>query len=492
VLVASAWLLAAPAANAGKTAHVAVVNGTPISVQQAPWQVAVEARFHISPTLVERVSCSGSIIDVSHVLTAAHCVFKSPTERLPPEDFAVLAGSSDLSSLEAGEELRAVTSVRAHPYYAYSPNSGHAEPDDIAVLTLAEPLQLGPAVSPISLTPLDVYPAEGTAALFSGFGEQNPESKEADGKLYSLPLTLTFSRECGGEEGAANAVLLCAIGPSGSPCEGDSGSAVTAGSNPVQIGVMDDVAIVSGKSCAAGSRNVSANVAAPEIQDFIEGSEAPPQAPRGGGASCPTVEPVVGSSMTCQGGAWSNGPSFSYQFLDSASGQVLQSGPSSTYKFSTFDVGHSLYMQVLAANPGGTGVDRTVSTTQVVPRAPSGSKPAKSLGRLSLLGTSIVVQGSGNALMKIHCPSGMACRGALSLTARRKGKGGHARTITLGTVKLSLKAGRTTVVKIKLNASGRALLAAAHGRLSAHMTLVQAQPAPRRTLNEGVHLLASR
>lgn len=491
-LTASALLVCPPVAGAARTAHAAVVNGTQISVQQAPWQVAVQAQFRVSETLVERVFCSGSIIDSSHILTAAHCVFMAPpNQRIPPEDFTVLAGSSNLKTPEGEEQSRSVTNVRAHPYYTYAPSSVHATPDDVAVLTLSEPLQLGASVSPISLTPLGAYPPEGITALFTGFGEQNSETHELNGLLYSLPLTLAFSRECGGEGGAQNAVLLCAIGPTGSPCEGDSGSALTApGSVPTQIGVLDDVAVIGGKACTAGSRNVSANVAAPEIQDFIDGSESPPQAPRGGGASCQTVAPAAGSSMTCQAGTWSNDPTFTYVFMNSVSGQVLQSGPSPAYEFSAADVGSSIYMRVLAVNAGGTGVDRTASTTQVMPGPPSRTPSSKFSGHVSLIATAIIVQSRDIAAVKIGCPvQAKACRGTITLTVAVKAADRHPHTVQIGKATFSAKAGRTATVKVKLNATGSRLLASGHGRLSATVEIHQLQPTPKRTLRKSVRLL---
>jgi hypothetical protein len=43
-------------------------------------------------------------------------------------------------------------------------------------------------------------------------------------------------------------------------------------------------------------------------------------------------------------------------------------------------------------------------------------------------------------------------------------------------------------VTVKLNATGRALLAAHHGRLSAKLVILQASPGPRRAHSAIVHL----
>ena len=113
--------------------------------------------------------------------------------------------------------MSAVTDVRPHPYYTYAPDSGHINPDDVAVLTLEKSLEYGPVVSPIRLSSVGSDPPEGTAVNLTGFGEQNPSTEELDGKLYSLGMTLGYRRECGGE---GDAVLLCGSAPSGSPAMG--------------------------------------------------------------------------------------------------------------------------------------------------------------------------------------------------------------------------------------------------------------------------------
>jgi hypothetical protein len=119
-------------------------------------------------------------------------------------------------------------------------------------------------------------------------------------------MTVGFSRQYGGE---VDAVFLCASTPTGAGCNGDSGSGLTYGSIPVLVGIMDTGEIVSGEPCSGGSDNGFVNVAAPEIREFIEGSENPPIAPRGGGVTIHAV-PKVGDMATCESGSWSGSPTF--------------------------------------------------------------------------------------------------------------------------------------------------------------------------------------
>ncbi|HEY3828492.1 MAG TPA: trypsin-like serine protease [Solirubrobacteraceae bacterium] len=516
---AGSWLVLASAAGAPTTslrAHAAIVGGAEVSIMQAPWQVAVEALLG-----EEELLCGGSIIDESHILTAAHCVFDSHTgEVIPPEDFIVRAGFSTLASHGGVEEQeRAVTDVRPHPYYVYAPDSGRVNPDDVAILTLEQPLVLGLDVTPIALVVDGMSLPEGTAVDLTGFGQENPAGPP-DGKLNSLHMTLGYARECGGEN---DAVLLCASGPAGTACDGDSGSALTLGSSPALVGVMDDGVLVSGQRCSAGAENALANVAAPEIQDFIDGDETPPRAPRGGGAVL-FEKPINDGSMGCEPGHWSEGPTFLYTFIDS-DGQILQRGASSTYPVPPAELGHEILCQVQAINAGGTGIGRTpglsaIAAAPVPPQpsaavegttAPSTSATSSTLGpdEVSLAHTQIAVQGSGAATVELRCkgPAAGNCSGKLTVTVTRttvegrgranaKKPGGGRKTqstaTTIGTATFSISAGKAATVPVTLDTAGRALLKGDRGKLSATLTIVESPGGSTSTRREGVRLVLQR
>ena len=343
-------------------AHAAIVGGTEISIGQAPWQVAVEALIPEEGALF----CGGSIIDESHILTAAHCVFDSNTgEVIPPEDFIVRAGVSNLALVNGIEEQeRGVTDASPHPYYVYASDSGRVNPDDVAILTLERPLVFGPEVTPISVVAGGSSLPEGTVVDLAGFGQENP-MEPLNGKLYSLGMTLGYARECGGEN---DAVLLCASGSSGTACNGDSGSALTLGFPSKLIGVVDDYLLVGGQKCSAGAEDAFANVAAPEIQDFIDGAETPPRAPRGGGAVI-FEKPINDGSMGCEPGHWSGNPTFIYTFIDT-DGQILQQGSSPTYSVPETELSHKILCQVQAVNAGGTGIGRTPGLSAIAAAPP--------------------------------------------------------------------------------------------------------------------------
>ncbi len=490
-------------------ARAAIVGGSQISIGQAPWQVEIEAFVPVGESEFLELRCGGSILDATHILTAAHCVFNPETANpLPPEDFAVLAGTSDIEALKAAEPAEqevGVGSVRVHPYFTYTAGPGAA--DDVAVLGLAEPLALssapGTTAASIGLAAAGTTTPEGDHVDLTGFGRQDA-GERPNGRLYALGMTVGYSRQCGGE---ADALFVCASVATGSACSGDSGSGLTGpGSTPTLVGVTDTVEVLAGEPCRDGAFGGFVNVAAPEIADFIAGSGAPPRAPRGGGAIIRGVL-SVGHSLTCEPGSWSNGPTFVYSFIDSSSGQVLQQGASPTYPLSATDVGRTILCQVQAVTAGGVGVGRTPALAAIKAAASPPPPPTSGVSApqpaaeatngetsgVELTDTTLMVQSGGVALVKLSCAMTEGCHGTLTLSAQStsqgRGKKRHSHTVTVGTARFAVPGDGAVTVKIKLDASGRALLAAGRGRLNAHLAIIEPASNPAGAQTEDVRLV---
>jgi N-acetylneuraminic acid mutarotase len=346
---------------------VSIAGGTEIGIAGAPWQVEVFAEYSSKKVL----ACGGAILDATHILTAAHCAYSPETgTRLEASAFVMAAGIAPMTAHEIesnpAAEARFVSAVRVHPMFQYSAGAG--APDDVAVLTLAKALSFDVTVQPIALAPTGASLQEGTAASLTGFGEQQ-YGVEGNSNLYSLSMTVAFPGRCGGE---ADAVFVCANSQSGSGCSGDSGSALTDGTPAALVGVMDTIELVSNQYCQAGAGNGFVNTSAPEIRAFIEGSETPPTAPRGGKGASIQGEAKVGAALSCEAGSWSGSPTVSYLFVDSANGLVLQSGASSTYIPTSGDIGRRIYCEVTASNLGGTGMARTSTLLGIREPQPAG------------------------------------------------------------------------------------------------------------------------
>jgi hypothetical protein len=347
--------------TAASPAQPAIIGGTVTSIQGAPWQVVVLAS---NPPLL----CGGSILGPTQVLTAAHCVTR-PNTTVPraPGDVTILAGFSDFKAYvpgqppPAGTQVVGAAALRVHPYYAVAPQLS----DDVAVVTLASPLNLsGPNAKAIGLAPSGAGPAPGAPLRATGYGRQIPGG-DPDGKLYAAAQSAVGDDGCRDILRGTSPVVLCAGSPTSATCEGDSGSALTTtGSPPSVVGVSSFVRT----QCPINTNSGFADVTAPEVRAFIDGSAQPPVAPRQTSESVLTGVrvPVNGSPLRCQPGGWSGSPSLAYTFqTDTASPQVLQSGPADTYAPGAGDLGKQIVCLVSATNPGGTALSRTGTTPPI-------------------------------------------------------------------------------------------------------------------------------
>src|SRR2546430_1426496 len=107
-------LAAALACTSGAPAARAVVGGTAIQVQSAPWAVFIRQASSAGVGL-----CGGSIVDAFHVLTAAHCVYDQHGALASVNSITVRAGISSYAAPLPGdvEQTRGVSSLRVHPGY---------------------------------------------------------------------------------------------------------------------------------------------------------------------------------------------------------------------------------------------------------------------------------------------------------------------------------------------------------------------------------------
>jgi hypothetical protein len=107
-----------------------------------------------------------------------------------------------------------------------------------------------------------------------------------------------------------------------------------------------------------------------------------------------------------------------------------------------------------------------------------------------LNGSSITVQSSGEAIVKLACAGTARCSGKLTLTVKRATKKGEkAKTETIGTATFSIPPNETTSIKVTLSAAGKALLSVDHGRLGATLSILKSSPAPSQTHTDSVHLV---
>lgn len=168
VSLLAAALLAIPAlpASAASDARPQIINGTPAAITDAPWQVAL---MQVTPfgTPPREQFCGGSILSATWVITAAHCV----EHETNPGDFWILAGTAALPPIGDPAATRyAVDAILIHPSWQTD-----VYRNDIALLRLRSPLPIdGVTIAPIAIPEFADWPAKGTQALITGWGDTNP------------------------------------------------------------------------------------------------------------------------------------------------------------------------------------------------------------------------------------------------------------------------------------------------------------------------------
>lgn len=421
-----------------------IVGGTQIPVTAAPWQVKV----NIERAGGGEVLCGGSIINATTVVTAAHCVTDSafvPNPPSPPTAITVDAGSSRFNPTTGAAEPQpgdapqrvGVTVNRVHPGYpgtldANGSGTLDAFVDDVAVLTLSSPLDLsGPAKQPIALTAQNVVSPIGGGARVTGFGLQSQTPEVRDGNLFALDTTVQDASAFA-PVGGLNALFIVGASATGSFCSGDSGSALQAGGGLLGM-------VSANTTCDGGQPNIYSNVAAAEIQQFINGNDSPPLAPRGGqdvGLSAPSsAAPRRGDTLTCSAGTWTNSPFFTYVFVDTKTNRELQRGGSTRYRVKgTSDAGATISCRAQAATAGGVGLTPPTKTPPPVVAAP------KPRDRLSLaLKASVVGSARGGAKRGARASAPVRVRRGqrVAFTLGVRNKGNRAQTNVRRCVRLS-------------------------------------------------------
>jgi hypothetical protein len=341
----------------------AIAGGRSIPVRAAPWTV-----FILEIAGPTHFVCTGSVLDPTHIVTAAHCVLDEKNKPASPSAFVVKAGISDFAAPHRTdlEQDRKVSRYRVHPRYVYT---GADDPDDVSVLELDAPLDLsGPAVKAVTLPdPTKPFPAGATATL-AGFGAR-AAGERSKGPLGSLTAKVDPQGACGRSVNGPlefNAIELCASSPTSSVCNGDSGGGlVTAGSTPTLVGIVSAGA----PGCDIGSRSLFTYTGAPEILSFIRGNDHPATAPREGANPADIRWPgplVVGNTVTCDHGDWpGTNARYTYSFV-TATGKVLQHGSKPSFAIRAGEKGASIRCEVTASNAGGTSIDETAPSPQVL------------------------------------------------------------------------------------------------------------------------------
>ncbi|XP_044602323.1 polyserase-2 isoform X2 [Equus asinus] len=254
-----------------------IMGGSDAQPGTWPWQVSLSQKGnHI---------CGGSLIAPSWVLSAAHCFVKNGTLE-PAAEWSVLLGVHSQDGPLDDAQVRAVAAILVPHNYSRVELGA-----DLALLRLASPARLGPAVRPVCLPRSSHRFAPGTACWATGWGDvQEADPLPLPWVLQEVELRLLGEAACQclySRPGPFNLTfqllpgMLCAGYREGrrDTCQGDSGGPLVCeeGSRWFQAGITSF-----GFGCGRRNRpGVFTAVASYEawIREQVMGSEPGPAFP---------------------------------------------------------------------------------------------------------------------------------------------------------------------------------------------------------------------
>ncbi|MFN3217411.1 MAG: S1 family serine peptidase [Acidimicrobiales bacterium] len=162
-----------------------VVGGDDISIDQAPWQVALGYVNRRHPVVPRGFSCGGTLIHPRWVLTAAHCI--DPDK---PQLLRVASGVDDLRAIGEEDLVGVVRIVMPRRGEDNLPPAPRGIIRDIALLELAEPASGG---VPIALD-RSLRTFAGQEAFVSGWGSTRAVDPEGPERPMVVPRQLQGAR----------------------------------------------------------------------------------------------------------------------------------------------------------------------------------------------------------------------------------------------------------------------------------------------------------
>ncbi|XP_076606529.1 coagulation factor IXb [Chaetodon auriga] len=197
-----------------------IVGGDEATPGEIPWQVALMSQ---SATLQSAEPfCGGSLLSESWVITAAHCLAQA---KIAKQGFFVRVGEHDVNEVEGHERDHLVAEQHLHHMYDHRRSPYN---HDIALLKLANPVELSNQRRPICLGPKDFTEnllRESSSSLVSGWGRLKFLGRQAS-KLQKLEVPYVDRTAC--KQSSRDHVtrfMFCAgfQNEQKDSCQGDSG-----------------------------------------------------------------------------------------------------------------------------------------------------------------------------------------------------------------------------------------------------------------------------
>jgi len=219
-----------------------IVGGRESFPNSWPWMVAL----FFNGT---KLSCGGSLIKPSWVITAAHCF--SETTSKNPADWEVRIGEHSFRTVEGKEKKLGIRQIIIHPNYRPS-NTSHPGDNDIALVRLSSSVKFGRHINQICLPHSFSYFSSGKRCIVTGWGHTSWKGNSSH-VLREAWIDLVSKPACNSESsynGTIGPHFLCAGYKEGGTdaCYYDSGGPLAC---PISDGRWILAGIVSwGERCA--------------------------------------------------------------------------------------------------------------------------------------------------------------------------------------------------------------------------------------------------
>lgn len=203
-----------------------IVGGTNATRFQFPYYTQIVSAIKLNETKTGHGNCGGSVISSTFVLTAAHCVKNSISNK-------VIMGFYTVDDLR-GAIAYSVKSIRIHEEY-----NSTARTKDIALIELNKEITFTDFIKPIQFS--CNYTEPDVPTVVAGTGLTSDAERKSSSSLQWTNLTTISNEQCTKIFGPIETSNLCAVGKQkyGS-CQGDSGTALIREVNDtqIQIGVL--------------------------------------------------------------------------------------------------------------------------------------------------------------------------------------------------------------------------------------------------------------
>lgn len=382
-----------PVAASTPSAAPRIINGAPEAAAEYPWLVTLMAASRLDREgAFQAQFCGGALTTPTTIVTAAHCVVDQESRAVRDPGSIVVGFGANLR--DPNLRVVRVAGVNSSPDYVIK-TAGN----DIAVLTLAEPVDDVPTLPPVTPTEAATLTAAGSPVRAAGWGNTSTTAKSYPETFRVGRMVVFPDGACGaGESFTVNgvsfkgfssrdadaSVMLCAAGvtPDGGiidACQGDSGGPLVAGDGPA----ARLVGIVSwGEECASRYPGVYTRVAA-EF-DFLTALNAVPVAEVATPTVAPTVDVaprsgrlIITLSIAPEAGAVT---AYAATVLDPATGQVWNcfaeprpAGRPSQCTVDGLTDGTAYQVTAIAGNPEGNSPVSAAVTVAPVPLPDPGS-----------------------------------------------------------------------------------------------------------------------